>query len=206
MLGLSFVGLAMGQIVSLYRMGILRRLPDIPLWPFNATRVDAAPYAYKRLQTPDGVLMIGTYAVTAALVAVGGRDRAARSPALPLLLAAKTALRQLHQPQARARGVARHARVVRLLPDRLARLLRARAARGLALPRRPALTGRRQARHPLRQLRHLRPQRRDRRRFPPRPARVRADHEQSLATRGAARRQRRGIDVEPEPEPVVASL
>ena len=88
-LGLTFVGLAMGKIVSLYHMGVLRRLPDIPLWPFDATRVDAAPYAYKQLQTPDGVLMIGTYAVT-ALVAAGGRDRAERNPALPLLLAAKT--------------------------------------------------------------------------------------------------------------------
>ena len=39
---------------------------------------------------PDAVLMIGTYAATAALAAAGGRDRAERMPLLPVALAAKT--------------------------------------------------------------------------------------------------------------------
>jgi uncharacterized membrane protein len=89
-LGLSLVGIAAAKIVTLYQMGILRRLPDLPVRPFDATKVDKAPYAYSRLQTPDGALMLVSYAVTAALAAAGGRDRARRNPALPLALGAKT--------------------------------------------------------------------------------------------------------------------
>ena len=89
-LGLSLVGIAAAKIVTLYQMGIVRRLPDLPVRPFDATKVDAAPYAYSRLQTPDGALMLVSYAVTAALAAAGGRDRARTNPALPIALAGKT--------------------------------------------------------------------------------------------------------------------
>jgi uncharacterized membrane protein len=89
-LGLSLLGTLMAQIVSLYQMGLLRRLPDPPVGPFDASKVDASDYAYRRMQVPDGVLMLLTYGVTAALAAAGGRDRAKRNPALPLALAAKT--------------------------------------------------------------------------------------------------------------------
>lgn len=89
-LGLSLVGLVAGGIVSLFQMGMLRRLPDLPFRPFDATRVDAAPYAYSRLQTPDAALMMVSYAITAALAAAGAPDRARRDPAIPIALAAKT--------------------------------------------------------------------------------------------------------------------
>lgn len=89
-LGLSLLGTLMAQIVSLYQMGLLRRLPDPPVGPFDASKVDASDYAYKRLGMPDGLLMLLTYGVTAALAAAGGRDRAEREPALPLAMAAKT--------------------------------------------------------------------------------------------------------------------
>ncbi|MGN6548768.1 MAG: vitamin K epoxide reductase family protein [Pararhizobium sp.] len=88
--GLSFVGAAMGQIVGLYQMGILRRLPDFPTRYTDASRVDASDYAYRRLQTPDGLMMVATYAVTAILAGAGGRDRARSYPVLPLALAGKT--------------------------------------------------------------------------------------------------------------------
>jgi uncharacterized membrane protein len=90
LVGLSLFGVAIGQVVTLYQTGILRRLPDPPVGPFDSERVNASDYAYKRLQLPDAVLMVATYAVTAALAAAGGRDRAERSPALPLAMAAKT--------------------------------------------------------------------------------------------------------------------
>ena len=89
-LGLSLVGLAAGQVVSLFQMGVLKRLPDLPFRPFDATKVDAAPYAYSRLQTPDAALMMVSYAATAALAAAGEPDRAERNPALPIALAAKS--------------------------------------------------------------------------------------------------------------------
>ena len=88
--GLSLLGSTIGQIVALYQVGIVRHLPDPPGRLFDSTRVNASTYAYKRLQMPDAVLMIGTYAATAALAAAGGKDRAERAPLLPVALAAKT--------------------------------------------------------------------------------------------------------------------
>lgn len=90
LVGLSFVGAALGKVVSLYQMGIVRRLPDLPSRYFDATRVDASDYAYKRLQTPDALLMVASYATTAVLAGAGGKNRAETNPALPLALAAKT--------------------------------------------------------------------------------------------------------------------
>jgi hypothetical protein len=90
-LGLSLFGVAMGQIVALFQMGIIKRLPDPP-GPFDSTRVDASDYGYKRLQMPDSLLMIGNYAVTAMLAGAGGKDRAIRQPHLPIALAAKAGM------------------------------------------------------------------------------------------------------------------
>lgn len=88
--GLSMVGLAAGAVVGLYQMGVFRRIPDLPHPLFDAARVDVSPYAYKRLATPDGLLMAASYALTAVLAGAGGRDRNRTSPAVPLALAAKT--------------------------------------------------------------------------------------------------------------------
>lgn len=91
LVGLSLAGVAMGQVVGLYQTGILRHLPDPPVGPFDSDEVDASDYAYKRLQVPDAFLMVGTYAVTAALAAAGGEDRARGMPWLPVAMATKTA-------------------------------------------------------------------------------------------------------------------
>ena len=88
---LSLAGVTIGQIVTLYQTGILKRLPDPPVGPFDSDRVNASGYAYKRLQTPDAALMVLTYGATAALAAAGGKDRAAEAPWLPLATAAKAA-------------------------------------------------------------------------------------------------------------------
>jgi Vitamin K epoxide reductase family len=89
-LSLSLLGTVAAQIVTLFQMGLIRRLPDPPVGPFDSTRVNASDYAYSRLETPDAALMLMNYGVTAALAASGGADRAERNPALPLALAAKT--------------------------------------------------------------------------------------------------------------------
>ncbi|MEZ4728944.1 MAG: vitamin K epoxide reductase family protein [Caldilineaceae bacterium] len=88
-IGLSLLGTAMGQLVSLYQTGIIRRLPDPPLPLIDSSRVDASDYAYQRFDTPDGVMMVATYAVTAWLAAAGGKDRAREQPMLPLAMGAK---------------------------------------------------------------------------------------------------------------------
>jgi hypothetical protein len=69
---------------------MIKRLPDIlpgKLW--DAEKVDASDYAYKRAQTPDGLLMGLTYIVTACLAGAGGKDRATQQPLIPLAFAAK---------------------------------------------------------------------------------------------------------------------
>ena len=92
-LGLSLLSAAMGQVVALYQMGLVKRLPDPPgrlRRVFDATKVDASDYAYKRLNMPDAPMMITTYGVTAMLASAGGEARARDVPWLPIALAAKT--------------------------------------------------------------------------------------------------------------------
>jgi len=88
-IGLSLLGVAMGQVVTLYQTGIIRRLPDPPLPLFDSTKVDASEYAYKRLNTPDAVMMVVSYGATAWLAAAGGKDRAADLPLLPVVMGLK---------------------------------------------------------------------------------------------------------------------
>lgn len=76
--------------MTLYQVGIIKPLPDVlPGAIFDAEKVDASDYAYKRMQMPDAAMMIMTYATTAALASAGGAERATRQPALPLAFAAK---------------------------------------------------------------------------------------------------------------------
>jgi uncharacterized membrane protein len=89
-LGCSLAAAGAMGLIALYQMGLLRHLPEPPLPHFDADKVDASGEAYAWLSTPDGVLGLANYAVTAVLAAAGGRDRARRRPWLPLALAAKT--------------------------------------------------------------------------------------------------------------------
>ncbi|GGO31543.1 vitamin K epoxide reductase family protein [Deinococcus humi] len=88
-IGLSLLGAAMGQIVSLYQTGIIRHLPDPPLPIFNSDRVDASEYGYKRLQTSDALMMVVNYGVTAWLAGAGGKDRMTSLPLLPVAMGLK---------------------------------------------------------------------------------------------------------------------
>ena len=89
--GLSLLGAGIGQVVGAYQTGILRHLPDPPVGPFDSDRVDASQYAYRRASSPDGLVMVLTYAVTAWRAGAGGQDRARHRPVLPLLMTAEVA-------------------------------------------------------------------------------------------------------------------
>ena len=89
--GLSLVAVGAMGMISLYQMGIIKHLPEPPLPRLNADGVDASPEAYSRFATPDGVLGIGSYAMTMGFAAMGGADRARTQPWIPLALAAKVA-------------------------------------------------------------------------------------------------------------------
>jgi uncharacterized membrane protein len=91
-IALSLVGAAIGGVVTAYQTGLIKRLPDIlPGRIWDAEKVDASDYAYKRLQTPDATMMVATYAVTAAVISAGGKDRAEQAPMLPIAAALKAA-------------------------------------------------------------------------------------------------------------------
>jgi uncharacterized membrane protein len=89
-IGLSILGVAAGQIVSLYQTGIIHHLPDPPLDVFDSDKVDASDYAYKRLDTPDALPMMVTYGLTACLAGAGGLHRATQQPLLPVAMGVKT--------------------------------------------------------------------------------------------------------------------
>ncbi len=91
-IGLSMLGGSMGQIVTLYQTGIVNHLPDPPIPIFDADRVDASNYAYSRFNSPDGPIMVVTYALTAWLAAAGGLDRARRNPFIPIAMGVKLVL------------------------------------------------------------------------------------------------------------------
>jgi len=79
------VGLALYNIVamgaiSLFQMGILKHVPEVPLPGEDADKINGSAQAYAILQTPDAVLAIGSYAATAALAAMGPPDRARTLP------------------------------------------------------------------------------------------------------------------------------
>ncbi|MFD2574206.1 vitamin K epoxide reductase family protein [Spirosoma soli] len=89
-IGLSLLGTVAGQLVTMYQTGIIKHLPDPPIPYVNSDKVDASDYAYKRLNTPDAVMMIVTYGLTAWLAAAGGKNRAEKQPWLPIAMGLKT--------------------------------------------------------------------------------------------------------------------
>ncbi len=90
--GLSCLGATMAEAVSLYQVGVIEQLPDLPIPGVDSNKVDAADYAYSYFDTPDGFMMLVNYGITALLAGAGGKDRATQAPFLPIAMAAKTLL------------------------------------------------------------------------------------------------------------------
>lgn len=89
-LGCSLLAASTMGFISLYQMGMISHLPEPPLSGLDADQVDASAEAYEWFSTPDGVLGLANYGVTGILAAMGGINRAKRSPWIPLALALKT--------------------------------------------------------------------------------------------------------------------
>jgi len=87
--GASLAAMGSLGVIALFQMGIIGHLPDPPLPRFDADAVHGSAEAYAVLATPDAVLGLGSYAVTAMLAVIGGEDRATAQPWLPLALAGK---------------------------------------------------------------------------------------------------------------------
>ncbi len=86
---LSLTAAGSMSLISLYQMGIIRHLPQPPLPMLDSDTVDASAEAYSRFSTPDGILGLGNYVMTAGLAAMGGQDRAEKQPWIPLALTLK---------------------------------------------------------------------------------------------------------------------
>ena len=91
-LGLSLLAAGAMMPIALYQMGIIRHLPEPPLPWLNADAVDAAGAAYAILATPDALLGLGSYAITAWFASMGGEDRARTRPWIPLVFAGKVVM------------------------------------------------------------------------------------------------------------------
>lgn len=86
---LSLTAIGCMGLIAAYQIGLLKRLPDLPLPLTDADKVDASEEAYAKLSMPDAFLGLGSYAATMGLAAMGGKDRAEQQPWIPLALAAK---------------------------------------------------------------------------------------------------------------------
>lgn len=90
--GLSLFSSAVLGGIGLYQVGLLKRLPDPPLPAFDAGRVNGSDEAYSHFETPDALLGLASYAMTACLAAMGKEDRWKTARALPLAMGAKMSL------------------------------------------------------------------------------------------------------------------
>jgi uncharacterized membrane protein len=90
--GLSLVTIGSMALVSLYQMGLIKHLPELALPYLDADKVDASDEAYEKLATPDGLLGLANFGVTAVLAGMGPPERAETQPWIPLALAAKVAV------------------------------------------------------------------------------------------------------------------
>lgn len=90
--GLSFFSGAIMGGIALYQIGILKRIPE-PRWPgLNAEKVNGSAEAYSHFATPDALLGVVNYAVTACLAGMGAQTRSATHPWIPISMAAKALL------------------------------------------------------------------------------------------------------------------
>jgi uncharacterized membrane protein len=74
---LSAIGLVDFSIISLYQMGFIKRLPDIPGKIFDSNKVNASPHAYG-MGLPDGPVSSGLYSLIMMLASYKGDKKSGR--------------------------------------------------------------------------------------------------------------------------------
>jgi uncharacterized membrane protein len=87
--GLSLLAAGCMQLIGLYQVGLIKHMPEPPLPGLDAETVNASAEAYRYLATPDALLGLGSYAVTAILAAMGSGRRVQRQPWIPVAMGAK---------------------------------------------------------------------------------------------------------------------
>jgi uncharacterized membrane protein len=87
--GLFLAASASMSVIALYQMGLLKRVPELPLPRLDSDKITGSARAYSMLETPDAVLALGSYTTTMMLAAMGSSERATSDPLIPIALAAK---------------------------------------------------------------------------------------------------------------------
>ena len=87
--GLSLFSCAVLGAVALYQMGILKKLPQPNSSRFSSEKVHGSAVAYSFFETPDALLGLASYAVTACMAGIGPVDRSKTQPLLPLAMGLK---------------------------------------------------------------------------------------------------------------------
>ena len=108
---LNLAAVAALALVETYQLGLLRRVPELPLPGVDADAVDASGEAYVLFGTPDSALGLASYAGTLALIGMGAADRATRHPWIPLLTAAKVSADVLSSGYLFAEQVTKHRKI-----------------------------------------------------------------------------------------------
>ncbi len=88
-IGLSLFSCGVLGAVALYQTGILKKLPEPRARFFNAAKVHGSEQAYSLLATPDALLGLASYAVTAALAGMGPENRSRTHPWMALAMGLK---------------------------------------------------------------------------------------------------------------------
>lgn len=87
--GLSFFSAGVMGGIALYQMGIVKKIPEPPWHKFNAEKVNGSAEAYSHLATPDALLGLVNYVITACLAGAGAQSRWKTHPWIPLTMAGK---------------------------------------------------------------------------------------------------------------------
>lgn len=87
---LSFFSAGVMGGIALFQMGVIKKIPE-PQWPkFNAEKVNGSAEAYSHLATPDALLGLVNYGITACLAGAGAQHRWKTHRWIPLGMAGKT--------------------------------------------------------------------------------------------------------------------
>ncbi len=87
--GLSIFSTVVLGGIALYQVGICKRLPQPVLPRYDAEKVNGSNQAYAIGATPDALLGMASYSVTACLAGMGPQDRWKTARWIPLAMLAK---------------------------------------------------------------------------------------------------------------------
>ncbi len=88
--GLSLFSAGVMGGIALYQIGVFKKIPEPRLPRLDAEKVNGSAQAYSYFATPDALLGLTSYAITACLAGAGAQSRWKTHSWIPLAMAAKT--------------------------------------------------------------------------------------------------------------------